>query len=225
MKLIYEGKTKNVFLLDNGLYLLKLKDDATGKDGVFDPGENSVGLTIKGLGRESLRISKYFFDKIAAKGIETHFVECDMEDVTMTVKKADVFGNGIEVICRFKAVGSFIRRFGSYINEGEPLNKFVEVTLKDDAKSDPPITKDALVMLNIMTAAEYENLVTMTRDISVIIKDELAAKGLELLDIKLEFGKDEKGNVILIDEISGGNMRVLKDGEAVHPMDIGKYLA
>ena len=48
MKLVYTGKTKNVYALDNGNYLLKFKDDCTGKDGVFDPGENSVGLTIEG---------------------------------------------------------------------------------------------------------------------------------------------------------------------------------
>ena len=47
-KLVYTGKTKNVYALDNGNYLLKFKDDCTGKDGVFDPGENSVGLTIEG---------------------------------------------------------------------------------------------------------------------------------------------------------------------------------
>ena len=49
MKKIYEGKTKDVYSLDNGNVLLKFKDDCTGKDGVFDPGENSVGLTIEGI--------------------------------------------------------------------------------------------------------------------------------------------------------------------------------
>ena len=53
-KLVYTGKTKDVFALDNGNYLLKFKDDCTGKDGVFDPGENSVGLTIDGVGDVNL---------------------------------------------------------------------------------------------------------------------------------------------------------------------------
>ena len=55
-KLVYTGKTKNVYALENGNYLLKFKDDCTGKDGVFDPGENSVGLTIDGVGDVNLRI-------------------------------------------------------------------------------------------------------------------------------------------------------------------------
>ena len=66
MKLVYTGKTKNVYALDNGNYLLKFKDDCTGKDGVFDPGENSVGLTIEGVGDVNLRMSIYFFEKINA---------------------------------------------------------------------------------------------------------------------------------------------------------------
>ena len=63
-KLVYTGKTKDVFALDNGNYLLKFKDDCTGKDGVFDPGENSVGLKIDGVGDVNLRMSIYFFEKL-----------------------------------------------------------------------------------------------------------------------------------------------------------------
>ena len=71
MKLVYTGKTKNVYALDNGNYQLKFKDDCTGKDGVFDPGENSVGLTIEGVGDVNLRMSIYFFEKVNAAGIKT----------------------------------------------------------------------------------------------------------------------------------------------------------
>lgn len=220
MKLIYEGKTKDVFLLNDGNYLLKMKDDATGKDGVFDPGENSVGLTIEGLGRESLRMTQFFFKKISQAKIPNHFVACDIDGVTMTVKPAVVFGKGVEVICRYRAVGSFWRRYGAYINEGAQLDAFVEFTLKDDARSDPPITKDGLILLGIMTADEYEAVKALTVKISNLIKEIFAEKGLALYDIKLEFGKAENGEVMLIDEISGGNMRVYKGDEWVQPMDL-----
>jgi len=223
MKLLYTGKTKNVFQLDDGNYLLKLKDDATGKDGVFDPGENSVGLTIEGLGRESLRMSTFFFNLLKENGVETHFVDSNLDDATMTVLPAEVFGQGVEVICRYRAVGSFFRRYGGYCTEGQALDAFVEVTLKDDARLDPPLTKDALVMLDIMTNVEYDEVVNQTKKICGIIKDALAEKGLELYDIKLEFGKSG-GKVILIDEISGGNMRAYKGSTWVQPMDINKFL-
>ena len=110
LKLLYTGKTKNVYALPNGNCLLLFKDDCTGKDGVFDPGENSVGLTIEGVGDVNLRMSIYFFEKINAAGINTHYVSADLSNTTMEVKSAKVFGKGLEVICRYKAVGSFFRR-------------------------------------------------------------------------------------------------------------------
>lgn len=221
-KLIYTGKTKNVFALENGNCLLKFKDDCTGKDGVFDPGENSVGLTIEGVGDVNLRMSIYFFEKINAAGIKTHYVSADLNDTTMEVLPAKVFGHGLEVICRYKAVGSFIRRYGDYIEEGADLPAYVEMTFKNDAKGDPLVIKDALVALGVMTEKQYDDIKTMTQQITKIVADDLKEKGLDLYDIKFEFGYDPEGNVMLIDEIASGNMRVYKDGEYIDPMTLSK---
>ena len=213
MELVYTGKTKNVYAMDNGNYLLKFKDDVTGKDGVFDPGMNEVGLTIEGVGDVNLRMSIYFFEKINAAGIPTHFVSADLENTTMEVKPAKVFGHGLEVICRHKAVGSFYRRYGEYIEEGADLPAYVETTFKNDEKEDPLVTKDGLLVLGIMTDKQYEDLKVMTQQITQIVADDLLEKGLVLYDNKFEFGYDENGNVMLIDEIASGNMRVYKNGE------------
>jgi len=219
MNLVYNGKTKDVFAMDNGNYLLKFKDDVTGTDGVFDPGANTVGLSIEGMGKGGLRLTSYFFGMLQKNGIKTHYVKSDIGNNTMEVLPATVFGNGIEVICRFKAVGSFMRRYGQYAKEGQDLDAFVEVTLKDDAREDPPITKDGLAMLGILTNDEYESLKAQTQNICNMLKDDLAKYGCELYDIKLEFGRNN-GQVILIDEISGGNMRVYKDGKIVKPLEL-----
>ena len=222
MKLVYTGKTKDVYALDNGNCLLKFKDDCTGKDGVFDPGENSVGLTIDGVGDVNLRMSIYFFEKVNAAGIKTHFVSANLDDTTMEVLPAKVFGKGLEVICRYKAVGSFIRRYGDYIEEGADLPAYVETTFKDDAKGDPLVNKDALVALGVMTDKQYEDIKLMTQQITKIVADDLLEKGLVLYDIKFEFGYDPDGNVMLIDEIASGNMRVYKDGRYIDPMTLSK---
>ena len=138
----------------------------------------------------------------------------------MEVKKARVFGKGLEFICRYKAVGSFYRRYGKYIEEGTPLDGFFEVTIKDDAAGDPTISKDCLKALNIATYDQYDELKKLTREISSIIRDILKEKGLDLYDIKLEFGLDENNKIILIDEISGGNMRVYKENEYIEPLKL-----
>ncbi|MBR3178367.1 MAG: phosphoribosylaminoimidazolesuccinocarboxamide synthase [Clostridia bacterium] len=222
LKLVYTGKTKNVYALDNGNYLLKFKDDCTGKDGVFDPGENSIGLTIEGVGDINLRMSIYFFEKVNAAGIKTHYVSANLDDTTMEVLPAKVFGKGLEVICRYKAVGSFYRRYGEYCTLGQDLPAYVETTFKNDEKGDPLVTKDALVALNIMTAEQYDAIKEMTQKITKIVSDEMEKKGLVLYDIKFEFGYDQDGNVMLIDEIASGNMRVYKDGEYIEPMELSK---
>ena len=222
MKHVYTGKTKDVFALDNGNYLLKFKDDCTGKDGVFDPGENAVGLTIDGVGDVNLRMSIYFFEKINAAGIRTHYVSADLQNTTMEVMPAKVFGQGLEVICRHKAVGSFLRRYGQYIAEGADLPAYVETTFKNDALGDPLVTKDGLVVLGVMTEKQYDDMKDMTQKITKIVADDLLEKGLVLYDIKFEYGYDADGNVMLIDEIASGNMRVYKDGEYVDPMTLSE---
>ena len=221
-KLVYTGKTKNVYALDNGNYLLKFKDDCTGKDGVFDPGENSIGLTIDGVGDVNLRMSIYFFEKINAAGIRTHFVSADLNETTMEVLPAKVFGKGLEVICRYKAVGSFLRRYSDYIEEGADLPAYVEMTFKNDAKGDPLVTKDGLIVLGVMTAEQYDTIKDMTQKITQIVADEMKARGLVLYDIKFEYGYDADGQVMLIDEIASGNMRVYKDGQYVDPMTLSE---
>ena len=221
-KLVYSGKTKDVFELENGNYLLKFKDDCTGKDGVFDPGENSVGLTIEGVGDVNLRMSIYFFEKVNAAGIKTHYVSADLENTTMEVLPAKVFGHGLEVICRHKAVGSFIRRYGDYIEDGADLPAYVETTFKNDEKGDPLVTKDALVALGVMTDEQYDDIKAMTQQITQIVADDLKEKGLVLYDIKFEFGYDAEGKVMLIDEIASGNMRVYKDGKYIDPMTLSE---
>ena len=219
MKLIYKGKTKDVFELENGQYLLKFKDDVTGTDGVFDPGANTVGLSIKGMGMGGLRLTEFFFKKINEAGFPTHFVGADIEKAEMTVLPAKIFGKGLEVICRYRAVGSFLRRYGEYVNEGQELPALVEVTLKDDDRGDPLITNCSLTALGILSDDEYDKLQDLTKQISGVIKAALAEKSLELYDIKLEFGRVGDG-IILIDEVSGGNMRVYKDNVIVEPLDL-----
>ncbi|MBO5897086.1 MAG: phosphoribosylaminoimidazolesuccinocarboxamide synthase, partial [Clostridia bacterium] len=220
MKKVYEGKTKDVFELENGNVLLKFKDDCTGKDGVFDPGENSVGLKIDGIGKENLKTSIYYFDMLKEAGIKTHYVSADVENATMEVLPGKVFGHGLEVICRLVATGSFIRRYGEYIADGTVLEGgYVECTFKNDALGDPLVTGEGLAALGVMSPEMFQSMKDQTLKITKIIADDLKTIGLDLWDIKFEFGYNN-GQVVLIDEIASGNMRVYKDGVIVNPVEL-----
>ena len=191
MTKLFTGKTKDVYQLEDGNIKLVFKDDMTGTDGVFDPGANTVGLTVEGAGLAGLIMSVYYFKLLEKQGYPTHFISS--EDNTMTVKQATPFGGslqlksephfrlrvgsdfecsggGLEVICRYKAIGSFFRRYGGVIKEGTALDAVVEMTLKDDARGDPLINEDALIATGILKPGEYTELKTLTQKICSVIK-------------------------------------------------------
>jgi len=224
MKKIYTGKTKDVYKLENGNVMLKFKDDCTGKDGVFDPGENTVGLTIEGIGKANLKSSVYYFELLKKAGIKTHYVSADVENAMMEVLPGKVFGHGLEVICRLVATGSFIRRYGEYIEDGTVLpGGYVECTFKNDAKGDPLVTAEGLEALGVMSMEMFNSMKEQTLKITKVVADDLKTIGCDLWDIKFEFGYNN-GEVILIDEIASGNMRVYKDGKIVDPVELTKLI-
>jgi phosphoribosylaminoimidazole-succinocarboxamide synthase len=189
----------------------------TGEDGKIDPGANVIMGELPGMGLASLRMSVYYFELLEKKGLKTHYVRADLDNNAMIVRPAAFFGEGVEIICRFVAVGSFIRRYGKYAASGKKLNALVEMTLKDDERGDPLITDEALEQLGIMTIDQYNQAKELVRNVSCIVRDDLAAKGLELYDIKFELAMVD-GQLAIIDDISGGNMRVFNKGEQVDPL-------
>ena len=229
MKKLYVGKTKDVYQMDNGNVMLKFKDDCTGKDGVFDPGENSVGLTIDGIGRANLETSIHYFELLKKAGIKTHYVNANIDEATMEVLDAECFGKaqgggGLEVICRLVATGSFIRRYGEYIKDGTRLEGgYVECTFKNDEKGDPLVTGEGLAALGVMSPEMFESMKAQTLKITKIVADDLKTIGLDLWDIKFEFGYNN-GEVVLIDEIASGNMRVYKGDQIVDPVELTKII-
>ncbi|MBR6785844.1 MAG: phosphoribosylaminoimidazolesuccinocarboxamide synthase, partial [Clostridia bacterium] len=148
----------------------------------------------------------------------------DVENATMEVLPGKVFGHGLEVICRLVATGSFIRRYGEYIADGTPLEGgYVECTFKNDALGDPLVTGEGLAALGVMSPEMFESMKAQTLAITKIVADDLKSIGLDLWDIKFEFGYNND-EVILIDEIASGNMRVYKDGKIVDPVELTKLI-
>ena len=218
MQLVKSGKTKDVHKMDNGHYLLKFKDSVTGgPGGVVDPGGNLVVGEQAGMGRACLAMTTYIFDEVAKRGLAaTHLVETRLDETTMEVKPALPFGQGLEVVVRFIATGSFVRRYGLYAEEGRRLSApLVELTLKDDQRGDPLINDDALVELGLADRAEIEAIRDKARRIATLIQELGRKKGLEIYDLKMEFGRSPDGELLLIDEISPGSMRAFKDGRRV----------
>ena len=214
MKKLLSGKTKDLFYWTEDRLLLCFKDSVTGSGGRPDPGGNEVVGRVAGKGAASLKLSIHFFELLEKAGIPTHYLEPGSAENSLLVKKARSFG--LEVICREKAWGSFLRRYGRYIAAGEPLPSLVEFTLKDDERGDPPINEEALTALGIALPEEIDSMKQTARRATALLKERLAQKELELLDIKYEFG-ESGGRILLIDEISGDTMRLRHSGRVLLP--------
>ncbi|HPU00739.1 MAG: phosphoribosylaminoimidazolesuccinocarboxamide synthase [Firmicutes bacterium] len=217
MDILYRGKTKDVLAYGEDRLLLRFKDSVTGTGEILDPGGNEVVGQLAGKGSASLRLSVYFFQLLEEGGIPTHYLGPGPEENCLLVKKARSFG--LEVICRVKAWGSFVRRYGQYATEGMPLPSLVEFTLKDDQRGDPPISEETMAALHIASPEECAYMKKTAREATALIKGKLGEKGLELIDIKYEFGKAE-GRILIIDEISGDGMRVLRHGRVLLPHEL-----
>jgi len=224
MELYKNGKTKDVYKLPDGNFLLKFKDTVTGhKPGESDPGGNTVIGSLDGVGSGALKMSVYYFNLIQNAGIPTHFVSADFCKNEMVVRPAGYFGKGLEFVIRYKASGSFVRRFGLYSKEGDVLPDVFEATLKDDEREDPPVTKEILMALNLLSHSQFDEIHDKSKRICGIIYEDLKNRGLELIDIKVEFGIID-GKIALIDEISAGNMRVYKDGKKLDYLTLSSLI-
>lgn len=221
MKKLLSGKTKDVFLCQDGNVLLHFKDTVTGAQGKIDSGANEVIGEVAGKGEASFKLTVYFFDLLQKAGLQTHFIDTGPSENTILVKRARSYN--LEVVCREKAWGSFVRRYGGYVQQGSPLGSLVEFTLKDDERGDPLITEDALVALNIVSPEVIRHMKDTARKATALIRDHLAEKGLELIDIKYEFG-EVQGKTLIIDEVSGDCMRVVRDGRVLLQKELASDL-
>ncbi|MBQ1243349.1 MAG: phosphoribosylaminoimidazolesuccinocarboxamide synthase [Clostridia bacterium] len=217
MKKLYEGKTKNVMLdEETGIVHLFFKDDATGENGVFDPGSNTVGGSVEGKGKVGLEVSKYFFELMEKNGIPTHYLGADVEQGLMKVRNLTV--PRLEFIVRYFTAGSMCRRFT--LEEGIPFNPpYAEVTLKDDIQGDPLISERICLMKGILKEGQYEEAQNVVLRVGEVLKEELATMDLQLIDFKIEVGYDETGKIFVADEITPDIWRV-KDTEGNIPNQI-----
>ncbi|MFZ2889049.1 phosphoribosylaminoimidazolesuccinocarboxamide synthase [Sulfuricurvum sp.] len=197
-ELIYEGKAKRLFNTDDtNLVIAEFKDDLTAFNGAKKDNE-------AGKGALNNRISTELFKMLAQNGIESHFVEM-LDETNMLCKKVDIIL--IEVIVRNIATGSLSKNLG--IPDGKVLPfTLVEFDYKNDALGDPKLNDQHCLILELVNnEAELDQLRAMAREVNSILRPYFHDKGLNLVDFKLEFGRDSEGKIILADEISPDNCR------------------
>jgi len=223
-KLEYKGKSKDVYALPNGNVLLVFGDGFTGTDGKEDPGGNTNIGTKVGLGAKNLEVSTALYALIEKElGIPTHNVRVDFDSNMLEATRVQTLGGGLEFISRNIAWGSYLKRYPN-TKQGTPLTDFVEVSVKDDEAGDPFFTRAQHIKKGFVSAKDFDKATEYTKQITKFLTKVFADVGMELVDIKVEFGKDSKGKLLLIDEISPGSMRVLSQGKELSKDEIYKRI-
>jgi phosphoribosylaminoimidazole-succinocarboxamide synthase len=197
LEMLYEGKAKKVFKTeDENLYIVSYKDDATAFNGLKKG-------TIQDKGVVNNRVSNHLFKMLAGKGIENHFVE-EINDRETIVKKVTIVP--LEVIVRNIAAGSLSKRLG--IPEGTQLKTTVlEFSYKDDSLGDPMVNDYHIKAMGIATDEDIKVLSEMALKVNDILREYMKDVNIDLIDFKLEFGRDKDNKIILADEISPDTCR------------------
>ncbi|HWL25122.1 MAG TPA: phosphoribosylaminoimidazolesuccinocarboxamide synthase [Ureibacillus sp.] len=207
-QLLYEGKAKRLYQTEqDDILFVEYKNSATAFNG-------EKKAEIEGKGVLNNQISTLIFGKLKEHGIDSHFVE-RISDHEQLVRKVDIIP--IEVVIRNIAAGSLAKRLG--VEEGTPLKRtIVEFYYKDDALGDPFINNDHIDILGIATKEEVETLYKLGLQVNSVLEPIFKEVGVILVDFKLEFGRDQNGNVLLADEISPDTCR-LWDAETKQKLD------
>ena len=196
-ELLYEGKAKKLFITEDPQILrVKYKDDATAFNGKkFD--------RLRDKGRLNNAITVFFFEYLETKDIPSHFVR-KISETEQLVRRVKIIP--LEVVVRNVAAGSLSKRIGW--DEGKELpHPIVEFYYKDDDLGDPLLAEEHIRLLELASEAQIEELKKRGLAVNEALKSLMLSKGIRLIDFKLEFGLDQKGEILLADEISPDTCR------------------
>lgn len=196
-ELLYTGKAKEIYLYDQAKVLVVFTDKATAFNG-------QKADVIESKGSLNCQISASLLAYLEEKGIPTHFIKM-LDEQTQLVWKVEIIP--VEVVVRNKATGSLLQRLP--LEEGTAFTKpLVEFYYKSDELGDPLINDSHILAAGLATETEIEYLKETALEANRLLVQLLGNLGMDLIDMKLEFGRDSSGKLLLADEISPDTMRV-----------------
>lgn len=212
MKLLYEGKAKQLFECENNdeIYI-HYKNSATAFNG-----EKKEEFDNKGVLNNT--ITSFIFEYLGKNGIETHFIK-KVNETDQICKHVSIIP--LEVISRNIVAGSMAKKYG--LEEGRVLSKPVfELSYKNDDLGDPLLNDDHAIALGIVTEEELDFIKDQASKINALLKELFIKANLILVDFKIEFGKTSDGKIILSDEISPDTCR-LWDKDTMQKLDKDRF--
>jgi phosphoribosylaminoimidazole-succinocarboxamide synthase len=193
------GKTKTVTSTSQpNQVILTFRDDITADDG-------EKHKVLPGKGRINASITAKLYALLTERGIPNHFIR-QTDDVRLLVNRLEMIP--VEVVCRIRAAGHFVG-IGKYFQSGDRLPfPIVEFYLKDDALHDPMLNDQHLKLLKLADDREIERMKEITSKAATLLEKFFDERDAILVDIKFEFGRDNKGALLVGDELSPDSWRL-----------------
>lgn len=192
----YEGKAKRVVSQPDGVAHIYYKDDAT----AFNGARHEL---FEGKGTLNSQITERLFEYLAGHGIPTHHLG-RVDERTLAAKWVDIIP--IEAVVRYKVAGTLAKRTGlDHLTECDP--PIIEMYYKRDDLGDPLINDDHVRQLGLATPMEVDWIRAMARQAADALRDLFLKAGIDLVDLKFEFGRTADGELVLADEVSPDTCR------------------
>jgi len=206
-----EGKTKQIYAHPDepALVILRHKDGITAGDG-------ARRSELPGKGALAGRTTANVFTLLGNAGIATHFVAAP--EPTLTVARRCTM-LPLEVVTRRLATGSYVRRHPELAEGTRFEPPLVEYFLKDDAAHDPLISAAELVASNHATADDVARMAAVARQVFLLLEQAWAAHDVTLVDLKIEFGRTDAGELLVADVIDNDSWRIWPGGEQGRMLD------
>lgn len=206
-----EGKTKVIYAHPQQAELAVMVQ----KDAI-SAGDGARRNTIPGKGALSGRTSANVFGLLKRRGVPTHFITAPADD-TMVVIHCHMIP--LEVVMRRLATGSYLKRHPE-VGEGERFDPvLVEFFVKDDARHDPQMQPDEIVQAQIASDDELGRMIVLGREVFAVLEQAWATEEIQLVDLKIEFGRAPDGTLIVADMIDNDSWRLWPGGDKVRMLD------
>ena len=193
-------------IVDGEELIIKFNDEVSAFNGLKK-------AVIKNKGSINNHISVFLFEYLHKQGIPTHFIK-KINDRSHRVAKVEMIP--IEIIIRNKAAGPWMESLG-FIDGEELDGEVVEYCYKSNKLQDPIINTTHILAMKLCSEEEIEMIAQLSREVNILIKEYFYSKSMELVDIKLEFGRNKEGNIVLADSITPDTLRIrdIKNGESL----------
>ncbi|HEU0046461.1 MAG TPA: phosphoribosylaminoimidazolesuccinocarboxamide synthase [Nitrososphaera sp.] len=205
MRLLRKGKVKDIYELGNGNILFHFSDRVS----AFDV---KMATSIPRKGEVLCRFGQFWFDALQTPHHMVKVVDKDK----MEVRRLEMIP--VECVVRGYFYGSFVDRYKDRLGNELPSNfepviasklprPIFDPTTKSE-EHDMPVPRQEVISSGILPSKDYDYLEETSISLYEKMSKIVERANFIIADIKFEFGRNEKGDIVLGDSLGPDEYRL-----------------